>query len=132
MSFTIPLADLLGGNDMATKSLAQARSQANSIVNGWTAGAALIGLVPGSSLVLGAADIKMVHDVAKAYEVQHYNIEEITTAVAATIAGRFAADGLLSFIPVAGWIVKAGIAATVTQAAGRIVIEYFESRSDLG
>ena len=73
----------------------------------------------------------MVHDVAKAFEVQHYNIEEITTAIAATVAGKVTADGILSFVPVIGWAVKAGVAGTVTKAAGEYVIKYFKNRSAL-
>lgn len=91
----------------------------------------MISFVPGSSLALGAADIKMVNDVAKAFEVNTYSIEEITTAIAATIAGRIASDGILSFVPIVGWAVKAGVAGAVTKAAGEIVIDYFKKRSPL-
>jgi uncharacterized protein (DUF697 family) len=116
---------------MATRSLAQAERDARSTVNKWVAGAAVISFVPGSSLVLGAADVKMVNDVAKALEVVHFNVEEVITAIGATIAGRVASDGLLSFVPIVGWAIKSAVAAGVTKAAGEIVIEYFKSRSSL-
>lgn len=116
---------------MAPRTLAQAEGEARSTVNKWVAGAAAISFVPGSSLVLGAADVKMVKDVAKAFEVIHYSVEEVITAIGATIAGRLASDGILSFVPVLGWAIKSVVAAGVTKAAGEIVIEYFRDRSPL-
>lgn len=113
------------------RSLAAAEKEARSIVNKWALGAGAISFLPGATLLLGGADIKMIRDVAASFEVRSYNVEEISAAIAATFAGRVAADGLLSFVPVVGWAVKAGVAASVTKGAGEIVIRYFRDRSAL-
>ncbi len=111
------------------RSLEQAEAEARRIVNGWTAGAAAIGWVPGSMLMLAAADVKLVNDVAKAFGVQTYSIEEVTAAVGATITGKVVAGELLSFLPGLGWAIKSAVASGVTKAMGEAVLQYFKGRS---
>jgi len=81
--------------------------------------------------VLDACDLKIVHDVAKAFEVEDYNIDEISTAVAATFVSKTASDGILSFFPIIGWAAKAGLSGAITKTVGEFVIKYFKMRSPL-
>jgi uncharacterized protein (DUF697 family) len=115
--------------NMRTK--AQARSEANVIVVKWAAVAGPIGIIPGAPLALPAVDAKLIHDVARCYEVTNYAVDTVLAVVGATIAGRTAADIGLTNIPIAGWIVKGFVAAGTTYAVGKILCNYFEERSPL-
>ncbi len=113
------------------KGLAEAEKEARSIVNRWSIGASLVGFIPGATLLLFGADIKMVHDVAKAFDVKHYNIEELSAAIGATIAGKTASVVFTAWFPVVGWAINAGIAGSVTKTVGEIVISHFRGKSEL-
>jgi uncharacterized protein (DUF697 family) len=118
---------LLKEQDM--KSLSQAESEARKVLNAWSAGAATVGWVPGSMFALAAADAKIVSDIAKAFGVTQYSIEEITAAVGASVTGKVVAGELLSFFPGWGWAIKSGVAAGVTKGMGEAMIKYFKKRS---
>ena len=107
---------------------AQAESRAREIVNNWTLIAGGVSWIPGSTLVLGAADIKMVNDVAHAFDVRGVSAETVFAAVGASFAGKGLVE-LLSFIPVFGWITKGIIATGITKATGEAIIAYFRDRS---
>lgn len=113
------------------KSLREAENEARTIVNEWSTAAAAMGWVPGSQFILAGADLKMIHSVAKVFEVEHYNATQITATIGASIGGKAVAHTLLDFIPVAGWIVKSVTAAGVTKTVGEFVIEYFKERTSL-
>jgi uncharacterized protein (DUF697 family) len=113
------------------KSLADAEKHAKSLVNKWAVVAGTVGVVPGSTLLLAGADVKIVHDIAKAFEVESYTVEEVLTVIGASIAGKTAADYGLSWFPGIGWLIKGGIAAITTKTAGAIMIKYFKGKSEL-
>lgn len=113
----------------SVKSLSAAEAEARSIVNRWSVGAAAVGWVPGSMLALAAADVKIVKDVAAAFGVQAFHIDEVTAALGASVAGKVIAGELLSLIPVAGWAIKSGVAAGITKTMGETLIAYFRDRS---
>jgi uncharacterized protein (DUF697 family) len=54
---------------------------------------------------------------------------EIAGVVGAGFGFRALARQLLDVVPVAGWIVKGGIAYTGTRAVGEAAVRYFEERS---
>lgn len=112
-----------------SQTLNDAERQARNIVNGWSAAAVGIGWIPGSMFALAAADAKIVNDVAKAFGVINYSIEEITVAIGASVTGKVVAGELLSFLPGLGWIVKSAVAGAVTRGVGEIIIRYFKERS---
>jgi uncharacterized protein (DUF697 family) len=113
---------------MSPKALAE--MQAREIVNKWTIVAGTFSWVPGSTLVLGAADIKMVNDVAVAFGVQGVAAESVFAAVGASMTGKGLVEAL-SFFPGPGWIAKGLIASGITKATGEAVISYFRARSPL-
>ncbi len=110
--------------------LSEAENRARVIVNQWAGSSALVGWIPGSSLVIAGFDTKMVHDVAEVFEVRGVNAAAVLTIIAGTVAGRGVSE-LLSFIPIAGWAIKAATAAGVTKAVGEGVIQHLRSQSPL-
>ncbi len=112
-----------------SQTLAEAERQARNIVNGWSVAAVGIGWVPGSMLALAAADAKIVNDVAKAFGVSNFSIEEVTAAIGASVTGKVVAGELLSFFPGLGWIAKSAVAGAVTRGVGEVIIRYFKERS---
>ena len=113
------------------KSLAEAEKASRSLVNKWTLTAGVVGIAPGSTFILAGADVKIVHDIAKAFEVESYTVEEVMTVIGASVAGKTAADAGLSWFPGVGWLIKGGVAAATTKTAGMIMINYFKKRSAL-
>lgn len=114
---------------MKTKLMAM--QDASDIVNKYVAGAAAVGWIPGSTFILSPGDLAMISQVASCFNVTSYAVEEVAGAVLAETTGRFVSDFLLSLIPIAGWIVKAGVAAGITKALGEATIHYMWARSPL-
>ena len=71
----------------------------------------------------------MVHDIAVCFGVHSYSAQTVLTLVGTNLTGHVAADTLLSLVPGIGWAIKSGIAASITKAAGEIIIDYFKKRS---
>jgi hypothetical protein len=113
---------------MTTKETAE--QQAREIVNKWTIVAAGCSWIPGSTLLLGAADIKMVNDVASSFAVQGVAAESVFAAVGASMTGKGLVE-VLSFFPGPGWVAKGIIASGITKATGEAVITYFRALSPL-
>jgi len=114
-----------------TLSLTIAEAEARRIVNAWTAGAAAVGWVPGSMLVLAGMDAKVVHDVARAFDVKSYSVEEVGAAIGASVTGKIVAGELLTLFPGLGWALKSVVAAGITKGLGEALIAYFRQRSGL-
>lgn len=113
------------------KTLQEAEQEARAIVNGWSVGAAAIGWIPGSMFALMGVDAKLTNDVAKAFQVTSYSIEEVTASVGAAVTGKVIAGEALSLFPGLGWIAKSGVAGAVTKGVGETLIRYFRERSPL-
>lgn len=117
--------------ELTTYTKEQAEREARNVVHAWTAGAALVGWIPGSMLALSALDAKVVHDVAKAFAVKSYKVEEVGAAIGASVTGKLVAGELLTLFPGIGWAVKSAIAGGVTKALGEALIAHFRVRSPL-
>lgn len=112
-----------------SRSLYEAEREARSIVNAWSVGAAGVGWIPGSMLILAGADMELVKDVAKAFGVQSYSFEEVSAAIGASVTGKIVAGEALSLFPGLGWVAKSAVAGSVTKAVGEVIINYMRSRS---
>jgi len=110
-------------------SLSEAEKKARNRVNAWTAGAVALGWVPGSMFALAAADVEICREVAKCFGVEHWSAESVSAAIGASVTGKIVAGEALSFIPVLGWAIKAGVAGGITKAVGEAIIAYFRSQS---
>ncbi len=85
--------------------------------------------VPGVDLpVLTLNQLRMVARIAAAHgvELDSRRLAELVLVVSAGLGLRSVARYLISFVPVAGWVVKGGVAFGGTQAIGRAAIVRFE------
>ena len=117
-----------------SKSLQDADREARKLVANWTTGAALTGWIPGSAFFLTAADTAMIHQVASAYGISAFDMNNLLSvlggAVASAIAGGVITE-VVGIIPIVGWAVKSAAMATKAKVIGDEVIRYFRERSDL-
>lgn len=116
------------------KTLSQADKEAQKIIANWVTGAALLGWIPGSTLMLTAADTAMIHQVATAYEVSAFDMDNLTStltgAIASAIAGGFITEAI-GFVPVVGWAIKSAAMAAKAKLIGDTLQSYFRERSPL-
>lgn len=117
-----------------SKSLQDADREARKLVANWTTGAALTGWIPGSAFFLTAADTAMIHQVASAYGISAFDMNNLLSvlggAVASAVAGGVITE-VVGIIPIVGWAVKSAAMATKAKVIGDEVIRYFRERSDL-
>jgi uncharacterized protein (DUF697 family) len=88
--------------------------------------------IPGVDMpVLTLNQIRLVLRIAIAHgqEMDAQRSLEIAGVVGAGFGFRALARQLLDLVPVAGWIVKGGIAYTGTRAVGEAAVRYFEERT---
>ena len=119
---------------MAEKTIEDAEREAKRIIKRWTAGAALTGWVPGSSFFLTAADLAMIYQVARAFEVKDFDTENVTFIARQALVGGGTAKVVaeaIGFIPIAGWAAKSATMAAKAHLVGYSVINYFRVRSKL-
>ena len=117
-----------------TKTLQDADREARQLVDNWTTGAALTGWIPGSSFFLTAADTAMIHQVASAYEISAFDMENLHSilggAIASAVAGGVISE-VVGLIPVVGWAIKSAAMAAKAKVIGEEVIKYFRGHSTL-
>ena len=85
--------------------------------------------IPGADLpVLAAVEMRMVLQIAVCYgvEIGPDRAVELLALLGAGFGLRTAARELLDVVPIAGWVVKGGVAYSGTLALGRAAVEYFE------
>jgi uncharacterized protein (DUF697 family) len=89
--------------------------------------------VPGADLpVLTLLQLRLVLRIGAAYgeELEAERVPEVLTVIGAGLAFRAVARQALSVVPLAGWMVKGGVAYAGTRALGEAAIRYFEARTD--
>lgn len=89
--------------------------------------------VPGADFpVLTLNQLRLVLRLASAHgvEVDQSRVPEVLGTVAAGLGFRALARQLLGVVPVAGWVVKGGVAYTGTRAIGESARRYFASLAD--
>jgi uncharacterized protein (DUF697 family) len=113
----------------------EAEKMARSRVDTWSAGAAGISWIPGSTLALGVADMAVVSDVARYFEVTDWNREALAVSLGASIAGKkiagIALEAFAMGVPVIGHGIKALVAGALTKAVGEAMISHFRKLSPL-
>lgn len=112
--------------------LASDSVQATSFQN---AGVGLVPLIPGADLpIMTLNQAKMVLQIAAAYgrEMDKDRIKELVAVVGSAYLFRTLARELVEFVPVLGFLVRAGVAYGGTSALGYALIEYFEGGENAG
>lgn len=85
--------------------------------------------IPGADMpLLTAVQMRMVLAIGVCYgeEIGADRAAELLGLLGAGFGLRTAARELLDVIPIAGWVVKGGVAYSGTRALGRAAVEYFE------
>jgi uncharacterized protein (DUF697 family) len=85
--------------------------------------------IPGADMpLLTAVEMRVVLQIGVCYgvEIGPDRAVELLTLLGAGFGLRAAARELLDVVPIAGWLVKGGVAYTGTQGLGRAAAEYFE------
>jgi uncharacterized protein (DUF697 family) len=96
---------------------------------------AIVGLVPyrrgPDFTVMALNQVRLVLRIADAhgYDVDAARVPELLATFGAGIGMRAVARELLDLVPVAGWIVKGGVAFAGTRAVGEAAVRYFEARA---
>jgi len=88
--------------------------------------------LPGADLpVLTLNQIRLLMRIADAYgfELDRERIPEVLGVIGSGVGFRAVARSVLGVVPVAGWLVKGGIAYAGTRALGEAARRYFESRA---
>lgn len=116
------------------KTKEEAKIEAQQIVSNWSMGAAILGWVPGSTLVFAGGDMVMIRQVAEKFGVQSFDEEGLKAhlgGVVASVVGGSAAAGAAEFVPIIGWAAKAFVLSAKSKVLGEAVIDYFYSKSPL-
>jgi len=90
---------------------------------------ALLIFIPGADMpVLTAVQMKMVLRLAACHgqNVGKDRAVELLSVLGAGFGFRQIARSMLDFVPVAGWVIQAGVAYVGTKAMGKAAVEYFE------
>jgi uncharacterized protein (DUF697 family) len=90
--------------------------------------ATLVPMSRDDMVALPAVELRMVLQIAACYgeELSPDRLLEVASVLGAGLGMRALARELLDVVPVAGWIVKSGVAYSGTRGIGRAAAEYFE------
>lgn len=110
-----------------------AREYCKDLVTRYAAGAGVGSLVPipGTSLAITAAELKLVVDIARAYGETLTDDEalRVIALAGAKNVGVKAVGEAAAFVPVVGWIARPALFAASVKAVGDAVIHHFEQRN---
>lgn len=102
------------------------------------AGSAIVvaAVFPGStSAALVTMEGHMCYQIGKIYRGDDYSFAEAVAAAGvvglASVAAKLVALEALNFVPFAGWLVKAPIAAGVIKLLGEAIIDFYEEQEGL-
>jgi uncharacterized protein (DUF697 family) len=117
---------------MTSATIEKQAEHAQSLIARYAMVCGILGMVPGSSPILAAIDVRMVLDLRANYSVRLHIIDSLGTVVLATFAGYLISDFLLSFVGFVtsgvGFLIKGGVAFGVTRIAGRYASNIFKDR----
>jgi hypothetical protein len=112
------------------------KAQSRKWVNGYTAAGTVIvvaAVIPGmTSAALVTIEGHMCYQIGKIYRGDSYTMQEALLAARivglVAVAAPILAMEALNAIPLAGWAVKGGVAATVIKGLGEAIIAHYEKQ----
>ena len=125
------------GHETQTDAEAALRRRCETIVHASSvaaAAAASVTIIPGSdSVAIMPIQVAMVAALAKEYDLDLSTslVKSVVYASLGSIAGRAGAGLRTRFIPIAGNLVRASVAFSVTEALGHLVLERLEKGEGL-
>lgn len=122
-------ARLEAGKLMTSKQI----TSCNAIIHTAAVACGACGGIPipiADAVPMSAAQVTMVLSLGKVFDIKLTNsaAKSILSGAAGILVGRAAVSGILKFIPVAGWIASAAVAAAVTEALGWSIANDFASQ----
>jgi uncharacterized protein (DUF697 family) len=112
-----------------------AREYCKDLVSRYAAGAGVGSLVPipGTSLAITAAEVKLVVDIARAYGETLTDHEALRVIALSGVknVGVKAVGEAAAYLPVVGWLARPALFAASVKAVGDAVIDHFETRHPL-
>jgi uncharacterized protein (DUF697 family)/predicted GTPase len=104
--------------------------KAAGIIAANAAAAAAVGAIPipvADAPILMGIQAEMIAALAANYGVASEGLNMVFMPLLASALGLFAASNLLILVPIAGEVIKAAVASSITSAIGMIVSAYFRS-----
>jgi uncharacterized protein (DUF697 family) len=124
-----------GGTSLAARVPALREAVCRELIEKFARRAAIVGVavwVPGAdmaAITLGQIRLVLRIGVAHGVAIDAERVPEVLAVIASGFAFRAVARGLLGFVPVAGWAIKAGVAYAGTKALGEAALVYFGQRA---
>lgn len=110
----------------------KAREHCRSLVFKYAAGSGAGALlpIPGTSIAVTAAEVKLVIDIARAYgeNLGDTDALKVLALSGAKNIGVKAVGEAAAFLPVVGWLARPALFAASVKAVGDAVIKHFEAR----
>ena len=112
------------------------RPMAEALVHRFSRRAGVVGaavFVPGADLpVLTLMQLRLVLRIAAIYgeDLEPQRVPEVLAVIGSGLAFRTVARQVLGVVPLAGWLVKGGVAFGGTRAIGEAAIRYYETRTE--
>lgn len=109
-----------------------AREHCETLVKKYAAGAGMGALVPipGSSMAITAAEVKLVADIASAYGERLDDVEALRVVAlsGAKNVGVKVVGEVAAYIPIVGWMARPALFAASVKAVGDAMIRHYEAR----
>lgn len=110
----------------------KARFHSKDLVRRYAAGVGLGGSIPlpGVSMAITAAEVKLVTDIARAYGEQVNDADALRLIALSGVknVGVKAVGELAAAVPVVGWMARSALYAASVKAVGDAAIRHFEAR----
>lgn len=110
-----------------------AREYCKDLVSRYATGAGFGSMVPipGTSLAITAAEVKLVADIARVYGETLTDNEalKVIALSGAKNVGVKAVGEAAAYVPIVGWIARPALFAASVKAVGDTVIQHFETRN---